>query len=644
MIEQVSGNRSGPTPMKFPPAHPAATRTVSGPDQEHLGSIALDQWRGIALVLVLISHGFFFTGRVHGIGRVGVNLFFFISGILVFRSLSRARAQTRWERTRSCWWRRFRRLYPALLTYALAMLPVVWLLQHRPNLPPGSDTGTYLKALPMAVLYSTNYYTGPTSMALGHLWSLACEMQFYLVAPVIYLLGGSTERRRDLVFGLILALLMGLGAAHPVIRRWHPAVDEWKYHFEFAVWPMMLGFWCEYKHAWFAQLPSWLVTLTLWLGAAICALSMTIMLFGLEMKPLVIATGALLLVPCLLAYLFGRPVPGMAGGALKWLGERTYSIYLWQQPFTLCGFLSTAWHAVGATASVAVGGVWFRLFERPFLSAGRKVDTAATPTRFSRRELAAAGMVVLAAIGGLAGWTLWARYEEGLRAQIWPTTLPKLAVRVSSGGDSQPTVLLLGDSRMAEWGLPRLANWRVVNAGTGGLTTGQIRLCAGTMLDEFHPRAVVLEAGINDLKWLGLRREMSGSLVLLAASNLTSIVNECVARNCPVLVLEAWPAGRPGLARLPVWSKSIKTSLVELNQLLRAANAPERGVRVVDLFERAGLKPSADLYRDTFHLRPEAYNRLTPALERELDAIRRQSGPRSDAWRTPLSTFVSLIK
>ena len=62
---------------------------IAGSEREPAGSIALDQWRGLALVLVLISHGFYFTDRVNGLGRVGVNLFFFISGILVFRSLSR---------------------------------------------------------------------------------------------------------------------------------------------------------------------------------------------------------------------------------------------------------------------------------------------------------------------------------------------------------------------------------------------------------------------------------------------------------------------------------------------------------------------------------------------------------------------------
>ena len=45
-------------------------------ERERLGSIALDQWRGLALGLVLISHGFYFTGHAEGLGRVGVNLFF----------------------------------------------------------------------------------------------------------------------------------------------------------------------------------------------------------------------------------------------------------------------------------------------------------------------------------------------------------------------------------------------------------------------------------------------------------------------------------------------------------------------------------------------------------------------------------------
>jgi len=342
----------------------ASATPVPASEQDRLGSIALDQWRGLALVLVLISHGFFFTDRVNGIGRVGVNLFFFISGILVFRSLSRTRAATDWERTRSFWWRRFRRLYPAMITYTLAMLPVVWLLQHRPGLPPMSDFSSYLAGILLAVTYTINFSPG-APWSLFHLWSLACEMQFYLLAPVIYALGGKTEKRRQLLFGFLLVVLVGLGLLQPFIGKW-------KFHFEFAVWPMMLGFCCEYKRPWFERIPPALVTWILWLSVAVCSACLLVMLVYTEMKPVIVATGALLLAPCLMAYLFGRPMSGAAGRGMKWMGERTYSIYLWQQPFTICDYLPNLLHPAGAVMAVAVGGVWFYFFERPFLSAGRR--------------------------------------------------------------------------------------------------------------------------------------------------------------------------------------------------------------------------------------------------------------------------------
>src|SRR5882724_3835302 len=308
-----------------------STTALSESDRDARGSIALDQWRGLALVLVLISHGFFFTDRVNGIGRVGVNLFFFISGILVFRSLSLSRAKTDMERTKSFWWRRLRRLYPAMLAYTVAMLPVVWLLQLQPNPPAQADLALYDKMTPWTLGYLVNYYQQVPPSPLGHLWSLACEMQFYLLAPIIYLLGGATDRRRFFVFGFLLMVFLGLGLAQPFIGKW-------KYHFEFAVWPMMLGFCCEYKRDWFQKISGALVTAVLWLSIVICGASLVITLFHTEMKSPVVATGALLLAPCLMAYLFGRPMPGIAGRAMKWMGERTYSIYLWQQPFTICNF------------------------------------------------------------------------------------------------------------------------------------------------------------------------------------------------------------------------------------------------------------------------------------------------------------------
>ncbi len=166
-----------------------------------------------------------------------------------------------------------------------------------------------------------------------------------------------------------------------------------------------------------------------------------------------------------------------------------------------------------------------------------------------------------------------------------------------------------------------MAHWRVVNAGVGGATTGQIRLLAPGLLAEVHPDAVVLEAGINDLKFLGLRPGMAPAIVSLAASNLVAVVNECARQHCKVVMLETWPAGRPGLARRLVWNATIPASVNQLNAQLRRLDSPERGIRVVNLFSEAGLNPGPQTYLDTLHFTPETYARLTPWLERELDAM-----------------------
>lgn len=331
-------------------------------DRERRGSIALDQWRGLALVFVLINHGLYFTDRVNGIGRVGVNLFFFISGILVFRSLARSRASDDWARARSFWWRRVRRLYPALLAYVVALLGVTWVLSQIPATQPVADFGAYLRGIPVALAYAVNY--GSVPMSLGHLWSLGCEMQFYLLAPLLWIAAGN-EPRRFVVLAAVLVVLMALGLAQPFLGKW-------KYHFEFAVWPMMLGLFCEYKRHWFERFPAWAVSIALWSSIAVGAASMACMLLGMEMKIVVVAVGALLLLPCFLAYAHGRAVPGISGHTMEWLGARTYSIYLWQQPFTICHFLPNFWHPLGTLMATAVGAVWYRWFEFPFLSAGRQ--------------------------------------------------------------------------------------------------------------------------------------------------------------------------------------------------------------------------------------------------------------------------------
>jgi peptidoglycan/LPS O-acetylase OafA/YrhL len=167
---------------------------------------------------------------------------------------------------------------------------------------------------------------------------------------------------------------MGMGLIYP-LRAAH--LDHTKYHFETAVWPMMLGFSCEFAKKWFLRLPLGVVKAIFVFGWLSLAAALSLMCLGMETKLLVIGVGGLLLLPCLLAYLYGLPMPGWPGAFLRWSGERTYSIYLWQQPLSICNFFPNFLHPVGAAVAVPLGAFWFRYFEKPFLSANRSHRLAA---------------------------------------------------------------------------------------------------------------------------------------------------------------------------------------------------------------------------------------------------------------------------
>jgi acyl-CoA thioesterase-1 len=120
-------------------------------------------------------------------------------------------------------------------------------------------------------------------------------------------------------------------------------------------------------------------------------------------------------------------------------------------------------------------------------------------------------------------------------AQIWRlSSLLALALFTSSAYSASKTVLVLGDSLSAEYGLVRGSGWVallqrrlqaekidavVVNASISGETTsgGKARLPA--LLEQHHPSVVVIELGANDgLRGLSLVANEANQRAMLAVS------------------------------------------------------------------------------------------------------------------------------
>lgn len=141
---------------------------------------ALDGVRAFAVLAVMVSHTF--TPHTGG-GKVGVLIFFVLSGFLITTLLLRERDARGSVSLRNFYMRRALRLFPALVlaTVAYAIYAVI-------HFGPGDPLHT-LQAIPSALFYFTNWWAiaGGSTGYVTHYWSLSVEEQFYILWPLLLL-------------------------------------------------------------------------------------------------------------------------------------------------------------------------------------------------------------------------------------------------------------------------------------------------------------------------------------------------------------------------------------------------------------------------------------------------------------------------
>lgn len=213
-----------------------STAKIKNMQSQRIG--ALDGLRAIAIMLVLLWHlmpgrnshqgleGLVF--KIADIGWSGVDLFFVLSGYLITSILWSYRQNN--KSLYRFWVRRLLRIAPAyFLTVFLVFLviPVVFDLYDIPSL--------YTQA--PYWLYVSNFMLifGPQPdlgqwFILGHFWSLAVEMQFYLIWPlIIWNMTPSTVIR----VGLLLLLFALVGRILLVLTE-----VDWRVTFGWTPWRM----------------------------------------------------------------------------------------------------------------------------------------------------------------------------------------------------------------------------------------------------------------------------------------------------------------------------------------------------------------------------------------------------------------------
>ncbi len=301
----------------------------------------LDGIRAIAVLGVVAYH--LDLGWAQG-GLLGVGVFFVLSGYLITDLLVAEFRRTRGVGLSKFWLRRARRLLPAL--FVMLFVTVVWAtLFDRAQL-----SSLRSDLLPAIFYYSNWWYIfdhvsyfaqfGPPAV-LGHLWSLAIEEQFYLVWPLVLLVALRWVKDKRLL--IASALVLAAGSAIEMGFLYSPVADPTRVYegTDTRAFALLIG--AALALAWPRDRTVAPITAgarKLIDGVGLAALAGIFVLYWQtsQYDPFVYQ-GGMVLLSVLTALLIAACVhPGarigrlLGVGPLRWTGERSYGMYLWQLP------------------------------------------------------------------------------------------------------------------------------------------------------------------------------------------------------------------------------------------------------------------------------------------------------------------------
>lgn len=393
----------------------------------------LDGLRAIAVIGVVLYHLKF--GWAEG-GLLGVGVFFTLSGYLITDILLN-QVNRGGMRLKSFWLARARRLLPGL--FVMLIVVTAWVTLIGPHQPPDFRSAALSAAAYFnnwwLVFHDVSYFArfAPAS-PLNHLWSLSVEEQFYILWPFLLLLGlrlvpeksyGTGVRFRLAGFTLIAALCSGILMA----VLYEPSLDPSRVYYgtdtralELLVGAALAMVWPSRRlHSRIAPAAQ----RTIELAGAAGLLVIGLMLWrSSEFSPFLYRGGfallalASVLAVASLAHPASRLGPVVGCRPMRWIGERSYGIYLWALPIVV---LTTPAGAHGpdllravlqVTAIAAVAELSWRYVENPVRrGALGRLWAQWRAGRWRREHLTRRGwavvtggaLVVAVAVAGLAG-------------------------------------------------------------------------------------------------------------------------------------------------------------------------------------------------------------------------------------------------
>jgi len=382
----------------------------------------LDGLRAIAIIGVLLYHAG--IDWVPG-GFLGVDVFFVLSGFLITSLILEEYDRAGRIDFKRFYIRRARRLLPAVFVLLIAV-GIAVLLFYRDALSAFREdalaTLLYLNNWWYIFVDQSYFESMGRPPLLKHLWSLSIEEQFYLIWPAVALLlvrrGGRPLIRR---VAILVAVASTAWMAYLAIRGGYPVdADPSRAYFgtDSHIMGLLIG--AALATVWrpgrlSASIPRGAQVLVTGIGVTMIAVIAGFYLFVGEFTPWLYRGGFLALAVFTAVLIAAATHPASPLGAvlgigvLRYLGRRSYGIYLWHWPVFMVTRpgIDVPWSEPVAfvarlTITVVIAEVSYRLVEMPIRrgalgAAWRNARSGATRSFRALATLSAAGLTAILA-------------------------------------------------------------------------------------------------------------------------------------------------------------------------------------------------------------------------------------------------------
>ena len=338
--------------------------------------------RTIAVLTVLASHAAVpgFSG-----GFVGVDVFFVISGFLITGLLIKEAQSERSISIAGFYARRARRILPAATLVLIAtFLATAFFLGNVRTLelvPAVAYASVFLVNWKFAFDGTDYFQSALPPSPVQQYWSLSVEEQFYLVWPIIIALVGlgTLGRRRSSLkprWAVLLTVIVALSLASFLWSILSTASSPTVAYFSTLTraWELGVGAIIALLTTRLSKLPNGARAALSWIGLAGIAVAVVWYSDSTPFPGYAAALPVLATASVLISGIGGASQAGANGllglPPMQWIGDRSYSLYLWHWPFLIIGEGVLGPLDPVGTAALIVGAfvateLTYRFIERP---------------------------------------------------------------------------------------------------------------------------------------------------------------------------------------------------------------------------------------------------------------------------------------